>query len=248
VVHERPAVLAAAAGELLTQRIRIDRIGAARTPVVLIDGLSGAPAELVEQAAAVSAQFSVRSKFYPGIRAPAPLAYRNSLRALLREAIRMAFGWDGDIEVSESNFSLVTTLPANLLPFQRIPHFDGTDVNELAVLHYLSPPHQGGTSFYRHRSTGFEVITPDCVTRYVQAVNAEAQANGEFPAQYVNGDTPLFERIARYEAAVDRALIYRGSSLHSGDIPADFVPDTNPRSGRLTVNSFLRPAGRSAGQ
>jgi hypothetical protein len=242
VVHERSAVLAAAAGELLTQQIRIDRIGAARTPVVIIDGLSGAPTGLIEQAAALSTQFAVRSKFYPGIRTPAPLAYRNSLPGLLREAVQMAFGWRGDIEVSESNFSLVTTPPANLLPFQRIPHFDGTDVNELAVLHYVSQPHQGGTSFYRHRSTGCEVITPDRVTRYVQAVNAEAQATGEFPAQYINGDTPLFERIARYEAALDRALIYRGASLHSGDIPPDFVPDDDPRTGRLTLNSFLRPA------
>jgi uncharacterized protein DUF6445 len=195
----------------------------------------------VEQASAVSAQFGVRSRFYPGIRAPAPLAYRNSLPGLLREAIREAFGWRSDIEVTESNFSLVTTPPANLLPFQRIPHFDGTDVNELAVLHYLSQPHQGGTSFYRHRSTGFEVITPECVARYVNAVNAEAQASGEFPAQYVNGDTPLFERIAHYEAAVDRALIYRGAGLHSGDIPPGFAPDPDPRTGRLTVNSFIRP-------
>jgi hypothetical protein len=189
----------------------------------------------------VSAQFGVRSRFYPGIRAPTTLAYRKSLPGLLREVVRDAFGWSSDIEVTECNFSLVTTPPANLLPFQRIPHFDGTDVNELAVLHYLSQPQQGGTSFYRHRSTGFEVITPECIARYVNAVNAEAQASGEFPAQYVNRDTPLFERIASYEAAMDRALIYRGASLHSGDIPPDFVPDPDPRTGRLTVNSFIRP-------
>ena len=59
------------------------------------------------------------------------------------------------------------------------------------------------------------------------------------PAQYVNGDTPLFERSARYEAAFDRAIVYPGASLHSGDIPPGFVPDADPRTGRLTVNSFL---------
>ncbi|HEY5806996.1 MAG TPA: DUF6445 family protein, partial [Povalibacter sp.] len=52
-------------------------------------------------------------------------------------------------------------------------------------------------------------------------------------------DTPLFERIARYEAVFNRALIYRGSLLHSVNVPNDFVPDTNPRTGRLTLNTFL---------
>jgi hypothetical protein len=222
---------------------RIDRIGTARAPVVVIEGLSGAADALVEHAAAMQAQFHVRSKLYPGVRTPAPASYRQALVVSLSPIVRSAFEWQGDIEVTESNFSLVTTPPSALAPFQRIPHFDGTDTEELAVLHYLCRPHQGGTSFYRHRSTGYETITRDCLEAYIRTLNADAATQGLPSPQYVNGNTPLFERIAQYDAAFDRALIYRGSSLHSGDIPADFVPDPDPRSGRLTVNSFLRRVG-----
>jgi hypothetical protein len=59
------------------------------------------------------------------------------------------------------------------------------------------------------------------------------------PAQYVDGDTPLFERIARYDAVFNRMLVYRGSMLHSVNVPAGFVPDANPRTGRLSINTFL---------
>ena len=70
-------------------------------------------------------------------------------------------------------------------------------------------------------------------------MNAEVRATGMPPAQYVDGDTSLFERIASYQAAFNRALIYRGSMLHSVNVPPGFVPDTDPRTGRLTVNTFL---------
>ena len=34
-------------------------------------------------------------------------------------------------------------------------------------------------------------------------------------------------------------LAYRRSSLHCGCIAPGFVPDPNPRTGRLSVNGFL---------
>jgi hypothetical protein len=55
----------------------------------------------------------------------------------------------------------------------------------------------------------------------------------------VEGDSELFERVAKYEAAFNRALIYRGNMLHSVNVPPGFVPDPNPRTGRLTLNTFL---------
>ena len=82
-------------------------------------------------------------------------------------------------------------------------------------------------------------MTADAEEQYIRTVNAEVRASGMPPAQYVEGDSPLFERIASYQAAFNRMLIYRGSMLHSVNVPADFVPDTNPRTGRLTVNTFV---------
>jgi hypothetical protein len=60
-------------------------------------------------------------------------------------------------------------------------------------------------------------------------------------AEYINGDTRIFEQIARAEGVFNRMLIYRRNSLHSGAIERTFVPDANPRTGRLSINSFIDP-------
>jgi Family of unknown function (DUF6445) len=217
---------------------RLDYVGSARAAVLVIEDLDSQPQSLVDAAAALPS-FDVRAPYYPGIRAPAPRDYLARLVAQLRPLVEQSYGWR-DAEIIEANFSLVTTPPEALVPYQRIPHVDGTDPDELAVLHYLCGPEKGGTSFYRHRSTGLEVLSPENIGDYAQAVNREVRENGIPPARYVDGETPLFDCIARYEARFNRALVYRGSSLHSGNIPATFVPDANPRTGRLTVNTFLR--------
>jgi uncharacterized protein DUF6445 len=179
----------------------------------------------------------VRSLYYPGLRSSAPPEYANAILAGLAELIRSTFGLQDELVVTDSTFSIVATPPEKLVPFQRVPHYDSTDQNRIALLHYLSE--LGGTSFYRHRSSGLETITAEVQEQYIRTVNAEVKANGMPPHQYVDGDTELFERIARYDAAFNRALIYRGSMLHSVNVPLGFVPDTNPRTGRLTLNTFL---------
>lgn len=222
-------------------------IGASRAPVVVIDSFIDEPQALVEHAAQRS-DFAVRSRFYPGIRAPAPASYVEAIGPLLEGAIRAAFGAQGDIEIIESNLSLVTTPAPRLVPFQRIPHIDGTERNILAVLHYLCSPEHGGTSFYRHRRTGYERLTEQNVEEYMRSVDSEVREFGMPESRFVDGDTPFFERIARFDAAFNRALVYSGAILHSGNIPANFVPDPNPRTGRLTVNTFLKlhPGAASA--
>jgi hypothetical protein len=219
--------------------MRIEYLGTTRAPVVVIDDFLPDAASLVEHAARHNA-FAEASKFYPGLRMPAPLRYVELVLELLREPLANAFDLPVEVRPLECSFSLVTRRPEELKPFQRLPHFDGTDSDEIAVLHYLGRPEQGGTSFYRHRATGLEVITPVNVKRYVDAVNGEIAARGLPPARYVSDGEPLFERIANFPAAFNRVLVYAGTSLHSGSIPPDFVPDADPRTGRLTLNTFLK--------
>jgi len=78
------------------------------------------------------------------------------------------------------------------------------------------------------------------VRHYAQAIEEEMRTHGLPRPGYVNGSTELFECIGAFEATFNRALVYRGTSLHSGSIPADFVPDPNPRTGRLTLNTFVQ--------
>jgi Family of unknown function (DUF6445) len=182
----------------------------------------------------------VSDAFYPGSRAPAPAIYCYALRAFLAPLIAQAFGLqDGRITGELSHFSLVITPPEKLQMVQRMPHFDNTDPKQLALLHYLCKPGHGGTSFYRHRRSGFEYIDGSRLSEYGNAVCADLAGTGAPPAKYICGDDPRFERTASFDAAFNRVLIYRSINLHSADIASTFNFDANPRSGRLTANTFF---------
>ena len=219
-------------------QFRVDHVGNARIAVLLVENAWPSPHALIE-AAASRDDYGARSLYYPGIRSPAPPEYARDIVATLQDLIRSTFELPGELVITDSSFSLVTTPAQKLVPFQRVPHFDSVDHNRVAVLHYLCGPEHGGTSFYRHRSTGLEVVTAAAQEQYIRTVNAEVKASGMPPARYVDGDTELFERIARYDAVFNRVLIYRGNMLHSVNVPQDFAPDPDPRTGRLTVNTFL---------
>lgn len=222
----------------MDSNVTLDRIGAMGAPVIVIDDFHPDPESLVEQAA--TRDFARTSRYYPGVRARGEFAYAKFVRARLRELLPADFGDFDDILPTECNFSLLTLPPEETVPFQRIPHFDGTDTNTVAVLHYLCKPWHGGTAFYRHRSTGTEIVTAGNLHEYARAVDADVAVHGEPPPRYVNGSTPIFEQIAAYEPVFNRALVYRGTSLHSGSIPGDFVPVADPVHGRLTVNTFVQ--------
>ena len=137
------------------------------------------------------------------------------------------------------HYSLVTTPPAKLSYPQRIPHVDSVAPNELAFIHYLFKSDLGGTAFYRHRKTGFEYVDLDRMPEYLRNMEEESLGPDYPPAEYINGDTPLYEQISAHEGVFNRALFYRRNSLHSGSLARNFVADPNPRTGRLSINGFL---------
>ncbi len=139
-----------------------------------------------------------------------------------------------------AGFCLVTRRPDELDPWQRLPHIDQADPGHFALLHFLSPTPQGGTNFFRHRRTGFERVSPEREPIYATARKAEMMANGSPPVAYFNDSDQDFERIARFEGAYNRLLVYRGSLLHSGYIPEGFAFSPDPALGRLTCNIFIR--------
>lgn len=216
-------------------------IGTEREPVVVVDNFLSSPQLLIEHAAAAQGAFdAVSDAFYPGSRAPAPAIYCFALRAFLGPIIAEAFGLqDSRISGELSHFSLLTTAPEKLQMVQRMPHFDNTNPKQLALLHYLCGPQHGGTSFYRHRRSGFEYIDESRLSEYRNAVGTDLAELGAPPAKYICGDDARFERTASFSAAHNRVLIYRSINLHSADIAATFNFDPNPRSGRLTVNTFF---------
>ena len=112
-----------------------------------------------------------------------------------------------------AGYSIVTTRPAELTPIQRLPHFDGLEPERIALLHYLSGAEQGGTAFYRHRSTGYETITADRHAAYDAALHRDVARHGLPVPAYISGDTPIYERIARFAARAEpRADLSRSSA------------------------------------
>lgn len=215
-------------------------VGTERAPVLVVDNFLSDPQVLIDYAATDGLFGTVSDTFYPGIRAVIPQIYTFAVRAFLGDMIAEAFDLGSSPVVKElAHFSIVTTPPDRLQPLQRLPHFDSTDEGQLAVLHYLSPTDQGGTSFYRHRASGFETMREQRLAGYAAMIDAEVASQGLPAPRYICGDSPMFERLASFEGAFNRLLVYRSVSLHSADVGPDFRFDANPRTGRLTANTFF---------
>ncbi len=221
------------------QKIQELTIGSEGAPLLVIDNVVADAESLVEAAAAKL--FSSASSYYPGLRSKAPLAYQRYVLEQFNELFTRVFSLGmRTLNFTSCHFSLMTTPPEKLAPLQCIPHVDSLDNNELAFVHYLFKKDLGGTAFYRHRKTGFEFVDESRKEAFFREREREMLGPDKPPQAYIHGDTALYEQIGRQEARFNRMLIYRRSSLHSGDLAPGFVPDLDPRTGRLSLNGFLQ--------
>ena len=213
-------------------------IGRERAPLLVIDNLVADAESLVELAA--TKMFGDVVTYYPGIRAKVPLTYQQFILEQLGAFITGYFGLlAARPRFTACHFSLVTTPPEELDYLQRIPHTDSFIGSQFAFIHYLFKSDLGGTAFYRHRKTGYEVVDEARCMGFMACRDEEKDGPDAPPPAYINGDTPLYEEIGRHQGIFNRMLVYRRNSLHSACIAADFVPDANPRTGRLSINGFL---------
>jgi hypothetical protein len=222
--------------------LRIERrtFGREGAPLLVIDNFVAEPERLVKKAA--TAQFVPGGRFYPGIRAKAPPSYEHFLATRLQPLLAEHFGLASrSLRLPMCHFSLVTTPASQLTSMQRIPHVDTLAREGFATIHYLFKGNLGGTAFYRHRATGYESLDDARGPEYFRLLEAESAGPNSPDVNYINGDTALFEQIERADGVFNRMLVYRRNSLHSGSIDSAFVPDANPLTGRLSINSFIDP-------
>jgi hypothetical protein len=217
------------------------RFGASGSPVVVIDDFTGQLASIIDLAAAMAPFPRIAGNHYPGVRRP--IVERDEAAfAYVAETLRMAAPFIGGafdvtaFDLVEASFSMVTAPAATLSPAQRAPHFDSTDPDRIAVLHYLSDTPGSGTAFYRQRGTGIELVDEANVSDFVATARRDAS---ERPAAYINATDAHYEQIGKVECVPDRLTIYRGNLLHSGIIPPDMAMSDDPRTGRLTANLFV---------
>lgn len=204
-------------------------LGRESVPLWLADHAHPDPQALV--AAAGLARFAgTVGDLYPGERAPVPATWGAWLTGAL--AAWPAFA---AAELLRADFAIANRDPATLAPVQRIPHFDDSDPTIYAVLHYLCALPYGGTSFHRHRATGFERITPDRAPLWRQALAADGARHGMPAARYHDRDTATFERIGAAPLRFNRLAIYPANCLHCGDVGESWASGA-----RLTITALVR--------
>ena len=217
----------------------IREIGKERTPVIVCD-------EVLDNVAAVcdlardQVQFQAESNTaYPGVRARLPASYISTLTPLIHQLIVSNYSLAQGLKLTipAGFFSLVATTPEGLSAEQKIPHFDSPKPEYFAVMQYLNQGEFGGTSFYRHRNTGFENIYAHRQQLYFEDLRQQ-QPHLERMGYIVDSDT-YFERIDSVEYRRNRLLIYPSSLLHSGDIRSNQDISVDPAVGRLTANLFV---------
>lgn len=216
-------------------------VGNEKTPVVIIDDPISSTSELVEYACS-QASFYTNGRFaYPGIRAHLPPEYVEALVPELVDIIREIYepppGFE--FQLIHRLFSLITRKPEELMPLQRVPHFDNHSPYYFATVHYLNPGAYAGTGMFRHRPTGYERIPENRYPSYGKAAEAHIKTHGPPAEKYINASDDHFELIAEIEYRPNRLIMYPGNILHSGLIHPERDISGDPATGRLTANLFL---------
>jgi Family of unknown function (DUF6445) len=220
-------------------------VGECPLPVIVADNVLLRPRQVAEFGRGLELAED-DSNLYPGIRALMPPDFSRPFHAWLTRTLRRT----GVLEESScihddaSFFSVVNKSSSRLLPLQRIPHYDSTDPRVFAAVIYLFDRAHSGTSFYRHRMTGYETIGVENRENYKIALNRNMKKFGQPARDYTNGSNSLFERTHSVDSAFNRIVIYSGNVLHAADIDGSLFDGNDNSPWRLTISSLITRSSR----
>ena len=221
--------------------VKLAHIGRRGIAVIMIDNVLRDP-EGVAALGFAQSYAQDHSNLYPGVRTPMPASFSTAFRVWLTPILQRNGVLEGSraLHRDTSFFSVVTTASTDLLPIQRIPHYDSTDPSLFAAVIYLCDTRFSGTSFYRHRKTGYEEITEANRNNYQLALDGDMRMHGAPRKEYMNGDSVLFEVIFSNELKFNSAIVYPGRILHAANIKRQFNPPQDKSEWRLTVTALLQ--------
>lgn len=216
-------------------------VGDEKTPVVVIDEPIQTTEALIRYASKHASFASDSQSGYPGVRTDLPAEYAEALVPELVDLIYDVYKPppSNEFQLIHQLYSLVTRRPEELMPLQRVPHFDNRSPYYFATVHYLNPGIYAGTGLFRHRPTAYERISEDRYPSYVRAAETYVKSHGWPEEKYINASDDHFELIAEIEYRPNRLIMYPGNALHSGLILPDRDISEDPKTGRLTANLFL---------
>jgi len=221
--------------------IEVRPIGTDGGKLFICDNVLLDPDALVDMAALSTFVLPPDNSFYPGVTAPIPPLYAQLISSALREPMTLLFGMSPTVHVPAFGFFGLTTLGASAMsPAQTAPHTDAVRQHSFATVHYLSRNSTGGTAFYRHKSTGTELVSPIRSAKYAHFRRQELAQNEGAPLSVIRD---LYEEIDYVEPKYNRLIFYRAGQLHSARLNHDAALTRDPRTGRLTANMFFNTIG-----
>jgi hypothetical protein len=222
-------------------RIEILRVGESQEPVLVVDDVLTNPDTLIDYAAQARFDLPPPASRYPGLVAQLPGSYRTQAAELLRSPMAGTFGAPPNFRAGHYGFfGLATLAPQVMEPAQAAPHIDSHRLNSFATVHYLSRSPFGGTAFFRHKATGYEVVTPIRSDGYRRLRRQELE---EHKDRALDAIPDLYEEIAYVEAVFNRLIFYRAGLFHSAVLKNSAGLNDDPRAGRLTANMFFNTEG-----
>ena len=138
----------------------------------------------------------------------------------------------------DNYFSLITSQPDELSAMQSWPHFDTSNPNLLAVIHYIDKGSHGGTGFFRHNKSGLDRIDEKSKGNYFQYADDYFQSIKANAYAYCTEQHSEFTCYKKIEYKPNRLIIFPGQLLHSTLVDSETDIDQNLSSGRLTANLF----------
>ena len=226
--------------DLVVQSIRVGDEG---EKILIIDNIMINPQVMVDFAAEKAGFYLYKKEgnFYPGIRLPPPRGYYDSLMSVIRPILNAEYTIADTAKTikDECSISLLTLKPEELSKMQSLPHFDSVNPHQFALLHYFCDAKHGGTAFYRSNLTGYETVIAERFEHYKTTFIKDLEDNGAPKSEYITDTNERFTRIGGVDVKYNRLIIYRSCLLHSACVDPNFSINPDPRTGRLTANSFV---------
>lgn len=222
-------------------KLKVRTVGDEQTPVIVIDDFALDTSGIIDYACDAARFREDSTAAYPGIRAPLTRDHVIAQLGALYPLLCRIYAVPDELNMRTVNavYSLVTTREEDLKVLQRVPHIDSIKPYYLAITHYLGRGEFGGTGLYRHKPTGFEMITEERVAAYIKAGDAYLAEHGDPKQRYFGTSDDHYLLFDQIEYKPNRLVAYPGCLLHSGLVDSDNDINLDPRTGRLTTNVFV---------
>lgn len=213
-----------------------------RHTCLVIDDALSEPQHWVDWAAEHRAEFrDAPHNAFPGPELALPESVVERIAAFFAVHARGALGGRRTLR-SLARLSLTTRRPDELQPAQWMCHVDNAGLAPghcllAGVLYLFKRPELGGTAFYAPNRPVAEIaaMKQDAMTLPPDEFTAR---HGIAPG-YMTASNAWFRRLLGIGARWNRLIFYPGTVLHSADIARPDLLDPDPRSGRLTINTFF---------